>query len=132
MIGETDVAGAGRPASGSPPARSPRTGVLPLARDYLALTKPRIIGLLLVTTVATMFVADPSGPGLATILLDGARRLPRRRAAPARSTTISSATATRAWTAPAAGPLVERADRSRTALVFGIVLGAVATFAARP
>jgi heme o synthase len=37
-------------------------------RDYLALTKPRIIGLLLVTTVATMFVADPSGPSLATIL----------------------------------------------------------------
>ena len=42
--------------------------LLPLARDYLALTKPRIIGLLLVTTVATMLVADPSGPGLATIL----------------------------------------------------------------
>src|SRR5206468_1012811 len=37
-------------------------------RDYLALTKPRIIGLLLVTTVATMFVADPSGPSLETIL----------------------------------------------------------------
>jgi heme o synthase len=37
-------------------------------RDYLALTKPRIIALLLVTTVATMFAADPSGPGLATVL----------------------------------------------------------------
>jgi protoheme IX farnesyltransferase len=37
-------------------------------RDYLALTKPRIIALLLVTTVATMFAADPSGPALATIL----------------------------------------------------------------
>ena len=37
-------------------------------RDYLALTKPRIISLLLITTVATMFVADPSGPALATIL----------------------------------------------------------------
>jgi protoheme IX farnesyltransferase len=37
-------------------------------RDYLALTKPRIIVLLLITTVTTMFVADPSGPGLATIL----------------------------------------------------------------
>jgi protoheme IX farnesyltransferase len=45
--------------------RRPRTDVL---RDYLALTKPRIIALLLVTTVATMFVADPSGPALATIL----------------------------------------------------------------
>ncbi len=46
-------------------ARRPLAAVL---RDYLALTKPRIIVLLLVTTVATMFVADPSGPALATIL----------------------------------------------------------------
>ena len=37
-------------------------------RDYISLTKPRIISLLLVTTVATMFVADPSGPSLAVIL----------------------------------------------------------------
>jgi heme o synthase len=37
-------------------------------RDYIALTKPRIIVLLLITTVAAMFVADPSGPSLATIL----------------------------------------------------------------
>ena len=51
----------------SPPLVAPRSsmGVL---RDYLALTKPRIIGLLLVTTVTTMFVADPSGPRLAVIL----------------------------------------------------------------
>jgi heme o synthase len=39
-----------------------------IARDYLALTKPRIISLLLVTTVAAMFVADPSGPALSVIL----------------------------------------------------------------
>jgi heme o synthase len=39
-----------------------------LLRDYLALTKPRIISLLLITTVAAMFVADPSGPALSTIL----------------------------------------------------------------
>src|SRR5213083_2555467 len=47
------------------PGRRPASAVL---RDYLALTKPRIIGLLLITTVATMFVADPAGPGVATIL----------------------------------------------------------------
>src|SRR6185295_16447470 len=46
-------------------ARRPFAKVL---RDYLTLTKPRIITLLLVTTVATMFVADPSGPALATVL----------------------------------------------------------------
>jgi heme o synthase len=36
-------------------------------RDYIALTKPRIILLLLLTTVAAMFVADPSGPSLSVI-----------------------------------------------------------------
>ena len=46
-------------------AGRPRAHML---RDYLALTKPRIISLLLITTVATMFVADPSGPALATLL----------------------------------------------------------------
>ena len=53
------------PATPSRPAARPRSASL---RDYLALTKPRIISLLLVTTVATMFVADPSGPALAAIL----------------------------------------------------------------
>ena len=38
------------------------------ALDYLALTKPRIISLLLWTTVATMFVARPSGLALSTVL----------------------------------------------------------------
>ena len=33
-----------------------------LVGDYVALTKPRVISLLLVTTAATMFVADPSPP----------------------------------------------------------------------
>src|SRR5215207_3590105 len=47
---------------------SRRTRALaPVIRDYVALTKPRIISLLLLTTVATMFVADPSGPSLAVI-----------------------------------------------------------------
>ncbi|MGA1212112.1 MAG: heme o synthase [Solirubrobacterales bacterium] len=36
--------------------------------DYASLTKPRIISLLLLTTVATMFVADPAGPSLSVIL----------------------------------------------------------------
>src|SRR5919109_1336511 len=36
--------------------------------DYVALTKPRVIGLLLLTTVTTMFVAS-SSPAFGTILL---------------------------------------------------------------
>src|ERR671923_66368 len=56
--------------SGFSPLRSSaaRRPVADVVRDYLALTKPRIISLLLVTTVTTMFVANPSGPELATIL----------------------------------------------------------------
>ena len=37
-------------------------------RDYIALTKPRIISLLLVTTAATMVVAAPDGLALSTVL----------------------------------------------------------------
>jgi protoheme IX farnesyltransferase len=60
----TTVEGAGLPIS-APVGRRRARDVL---RDYLALTKPRIIVLLLITTVATMFVADPSGPSLVIIL----------------------------------------------------------------
>src|SRR5919198_1079220 len=49
-------------------ASAARRRLLDVMRDYLALTKPRIIVLLLITTIAAMFVADPSGPGLMTIL----------------------------------------------------------------
>src|SRR4051812_49969727 len=49
-------------------AQAGRRRALDVMRDYLALTKPRIIVLLLITTVATMYVADPSGPSLATTL----------------------------------------------------------------
>jgi protoheme IX farnesyltransferase len=43
-------------------------GLLGTARDYFALTKPRIITLLLWTTVMTMIVAKPSGLALSTVL----------------------------------------------------------------
>src|SRR3954462_8028763 len=39
-----------------------------VVRDYISLTKPRIISLLLLTTVATMIVADGSFPELSTVL----------------------------------------------------------------
>lgn len=49
--------------SASVPADAPRS----LWNDLVALTKPRIISLLLVTTVAPMYVAGT--PSLATVLL---------------------------------------------------------------
>ncbi len=58
-----------RPRPAASPAQSGlQLDLIPLVRDYVSLTKPRIISLLLLTTVATMFVADPSGPALSTIL----------------------------------------------------------------
>ena len=45
-----------------------RPTLLAHVRDYIALTKPRIISLLLVTTAATMVVAMPEGLALSTVL----------------------------------------------------------------
>jgi protoheme IX farnesyltransferase len=47
---------------------APHRAVAEIVRDYITLTKPRIISLLLLTTVMAMFVADPSGPALSLIL----------------------------------------------------------------
>ena len=45
-----------------------RPSLIAHVRDYIALTKPRIISLLLVTTVATMVVASPDSLALSTVL----------------------------------------------------------------
>ena len=50
------------------PLQAREHSLLATLRDYIALTKPRIISLLLLTTLATMFAADPAGPALATVL----------------------------------------------------------------
>src|SRR3982750_2729407 len=46
-----------------------RTGTQALVRDFVALTKPRIISLLLVTTVAPMYVAGRPAWGLVLLVL---------------------------------------------------------------
>jgi protoheme IX farnesyltransferase len=56
------------PATRRVPSRPATASALGVGRDYLALTKPRIIALLLVTTVATMLVADPAGPPIAIVI----------------------------------------------------------------
>jgi heme o synthase len=62
------VAGrAGLPAAGSqPPGRRP---ILVIARSLFQLTKPRIIELLLVTTLPTMFLARRGLPGIGLMLV---------------------------------------------------------------
>jgi protoheme IX farnesyltransferase len=106
------------------PARK-RGSTLDLARDYLALTKPRIISLLLVTTVATMLVADPAGPGIATVLwtmLGG--YLAAGGAGAINHYLDREADARMARTRRR--PLVSGRIEPRHGLIFGIVLGALA------
>ncbi len=109
-------------------ARStPLNDVLAVARDYITLTKPRIISLLLLTTVATMFVADPAGPPLSTILwtmlggylaAGGAGAINHfvDRKRDARMARTSSR------------PLVNGRITPSNGLIFGITLGAIAFF----
>ena len=69
LVGRPAVEGAAADGASLPlPGATPQRRARDAMRDYLALTKPRIIVLLLITTVTTMFVADPSGPSLAVIL----------------------------------------------------------------
>lgn len=56
----------------TPPAVGLATGAHPLLKDLIALTKPRIISLLLVTTAAPMFVAgSPSWRTVLVVMLGG-------------------------------------------------------------
>jgi protoheme IX farnesyltransferase len=53
---------AAQPATGN---RQPAAGFRGVIKDYLALTKPRVVSLLLFTTLAAMFIAAGTEPGLA-------------------------------------------------------------------
>ena len=110
-----------------PAARSPRTPWGPRVRAYVALTKPRIIELLLVTTIPTMFVAARGVPSLWLMV---ATTLGGTAAA-------GSANAMNCWfdrdidavmARTAHRPLVTADVTPRNALRFGIVLGIVAFF----
>lgn len=97
-----------------------------VVRAYVALTKPRIIELLLVTTVPVMFLAAGGVPGLGLVLatLGGG------------ALAAGSANALNCWAdrdidqlmrRTRRRPLPEHAVSPRAALVFGLVLGVVAT-----
>ncbi len=74
-----------------------------MLRDYVALTKPRIIELLLVTTFPVMFLAERGIPAVWLIVatLVGARWPPRP---PTCSTAGWTGTSTRTCSAPPTGP----------------------------
>jgi protoheme IX farnesyltransferase len=118
------VALASQPIALRTPARTPRRQVI---GAYVALTKPRIIELLLVTTIPAMFVAARGVPPLWLMVattLGGAAA-------------AGSANAINCWVdrdidalmaRTAHRPLVRSEVPPRNALVFGVVLG-VAAFA---
>jgi protoheme IX farnesyltransferase len=123
MEGATNTGQLAQPLSRPLGGRRARLDVI---RDYLALTKPRIISLLLITAVATMFVADPSGPSWATILwtlLGG--YLAAGGAGAINHYLDRDRDARMARTC--ARPLVEGRIDARRGLAFGIALGALAT-----
>ena len=104
--------------------RFPRLyGARDLASDYLALTKPRVISLLLVTTLATMFVAD-SSPGIGVILLTMIGGYLAAGGAGAINHYIERDVDAR-MSRTARRPLPSGRIEPRAALWFGITLGAV-------
>ena len=92
-----------------------------LVADYIALTKPRVISLLLVTTVATMFVAD-SSPALGTILVTMIAGYLAAGGAGAINHYLERDLDAH-MTRTARRPLPSGRIEPRSALVFGIVLG---------
>jgi heme o synthase len=97
-----------------------------VVRDYIALTKPRIISLLLLTTVATMIVAEPSGPPLSTVLWTMLGGYLAAGGAGAINHYIDRDRDAR-MARTRGRPLVSGRIEPRHGLVFGIVLGALAT-----
>ena len=101
--------------------------LIPMVRDYISLTKPRIISLLLLTTVATMFVADPSGPALSTIfwtMLGGYQAAGGARASDQYIDRNRDARNNRTKDRPLADGRIKPIN----GLIFGIVLGVISFF----
>lgn len=95
-------------------------------RDYVVLTKPRIISLLLWTTVTTMLVAEPSGLALSTVLWTCLGGYLAAGGAGAINHYIDRDIDARMGRTRAR-PIVSGRVRPFHALVFGISLGALAT-----
>ena len=125
LAGPVAAVGATAPAAPAAPERAGRAGFRATAGAYLALTKPRIIELLLVTTVPTMILAERGMPSLGLVLatlLGG-------------SLAAGSANALNCYVdrdidelmhRTARRPLVRHTVTPRAALVFGLGLGLLA------
>jgi protoheme IX farnesyltransferase len=116
LVASTSVAGAAR------------AGLLETVRAYVALTKPRIIELLLVTTVPAMVVAAGGTPGLeltVVTLVGGTLAAGSANALNCFIDRDIDAVMRRTAMRPLARRLEAPAVTPRAALVFGLVLGAL-------
>ncbi|UPK77152.1 heme o synthase [Nocardioidaceae bacterium SCSIO 66511] len=102
----------------------------PTARDvvmaYVALTKPRIIELLLLTTVPVMFLAEQGVPGLWVVVATVVGGTLSAGSANALNCVVDADIDQR-MRRTRRRPLPRHAVSSRSALVFGLVLGVVST-----
>ena len=115
-----------RPAAAPQPERVPQ-GLATTVKAYVALTKPRVVSLLLFTTVAAMFIAERGWPGTSLVLLVA---LGGYMAAGAANTfnMVAERDLDVAMVRTASRPTVTNVVTTRGALVFGFTLAA-ASFA---
>ncbi len=110
--------------SGEPDPASP--SALDVAKAYVALTKPRIIELLLLTTVPVMFLAAEGVPGLWLVVATIVGGYLSAGSANALNCVVDADIDTK-MRRTSRRPLVRHQVSTRAALVFGLVLGVVST-----
>jgi len=120
---DLEAADPGVPVASRRPTRWHRS--LATVRAYVALTKPRIIELLLVTTVPTMFLAADGVPSLTLVLATFVGGSLAAGSANSLNCFVDR-DIDQIMTRTGRRPLATHAVRPRSALVFGLVLGAAA------
>ncbi len=110
--------------SGEPDPASP--SAIDVVKAYIALTKPRIIELLLLTTVPVMFLAAQGVPGLWLVLATIVGGYLSAGSANALNCVVDADIDTK-MRRTSRRPLVRHQVSTRAALVFGLVLGVVST-----
>lgn len=104
------------------PAQRPAAGVGDVVRAYVALIKPRVIELLLVTAIPAMFLADRGVPSLwvvFAVLVGGTMAAGSANAL----NCVIDADIDAVMKRTKARPLVKHSVSPRNALIFGLVLG---------
>lgn len=121
----TSVDSEARPG-GSAPARSQAPNFVDVIKAYVALTKPRIIELLLLTTVPVMFLAERGVPSFTLVIATLVGGTLAAGSANALNCVVDADIDVK-MRRTARRPLPRHEVGSRAALVFGLVLGVLST-----